>query len=266
MSKQNGVGISKYTQEKQRVFSSVLGMHLKIAKSIMSREGWVGKKYIYVDMHAGPGKYNGDNRLPIIGSPLRFLREVGNCVIPHHAYFIEKRQENINRLKIYSQEYGADGNIEIFMGDSAEILPKISLSEKLRDFGLVYCDPTGSPPPLDALVEISKRKQWERIDFLIFIAPAIYKRVLKHSKTHLDKPIHSYLRAINKRTWIVREPMGPQQFTFLLGSNWRGFPVWEAGGFHDITSGTGRDILRTISLTKEEKKLFDGIDLITRLQ
>lgn len=93
MSKQNGVGISKYTQEKQRVFSSVLGMHLKIAKSIMSREGWVGKKYIYVDMHAGPGKYNGDNRLPIIGSHPHFTCTYNSC-----TYFIH--YSSLNEFKV----------------------------------------------------------------------------------------------------------------------------------------------------------------------
>ncbi|NVM56702.1 MAG: hypothetical protein HWN51_01085, partial [Desulfobacterales bacterium] len=107
------------------------------------------------------------------------------------------------------------------------------------------------------------RKEYGQIDFIMFISARNYKRELKAEQCSLSEFLFEKLARIQKRQWIVTEPIGKQQFTFLIGTNWVEFPAWKGKGFHRANTAEGRETLARICFTREERERMSVFESLT---
>ncbi len=266
----NGVGVSKYTEEKQSQFRAMLRVQLRIIKSIIHRHpGWAYPKMLYVDTNSGSGRYSFDG-VNIEGSPLIFLEEVEKRRLDFEAYFLEKdpaictdleKNIGVERLKKYE--------ITILRGDNTLTLPEIR--PKKNQFGLVYSDPNASCPSFRALHEWFCQVNASRIDWLAYIAMAGLKRNESRkcaaSCDFYSGDIFDCFKRIGKKYLSVRviEPGGGWQWLFvwacndsILNDKFRGF------GFK--SRGEARAYLKDISQTQQKKSLIEATRNISDIQ
>ena len=62
------------------------------------------------------------------------------------------------------------------------------------------------------------------------------------------------LAGIGKSRLLIREPCTHHQWTFVLATDWKGFPEWKAIEFHVSTSPQGAAILERLDLSDREMK------------
>lgn len=60
------------------------------------------------------------------------------------------------------------------------------------------------------------------------------------------------MERIGKKAWLIREPFGKHQWSFILGVNWEEFPEFKKIGFHKTSSTQGQNILNRINYTAKE--------------
>ena len=94
------------------------------------------------------------------------------------------------------------------------------------------------------------------MDFMMTYAATSHKRQIKAKACSATERLPGLLSKIKKKFWLIREPTGKHQWTFLIGTNWADFPRWNKKGFYGITTKRGQEIYRTIWMTKSE--LFDA--------
>ncbi|MBX7252429.1 MAG: hypothetical protein K1X50_10625, partial [Candidatus Promineofilum sp.] len=94
------------------------------------------------------------------------------------------------------------------------------------------------------------RPEYDRVDFLIYMSAANYKRDRRANGREylLDR------LARIKPHWCVQQPHDKHQKTFLLGSKWNGFGKWKHDlAFEPVTTERGRAYLNLINLTADER-------------
>jgi len=218
-------GYSDYTVYKQMHLQAILQTHLRVCEAVFRKNDWPHKIYHYFDLHAGPGLYRHNGRI-IKGSPMLFLdawMAVGlNC----RAVFFEIEDDRRTALQ--------------------------DAQRPRKKFGLIYADPSGSLPPFELLARFFEGKGYSTLDVLLYCSPTNLKRQLKASTCPVQKRLGDYLELIPKRHWIVREPYGPHQWTFLIGTNWTDFPTFERLGFYRWDSARGKEIFDQLNFTREE--------------
>ena len=239
MSPKNGHGCSESTRTKQSNFREFINMHLKISKSVM-RVPWADNDYHYFDITAGPGA---DDHGP--ASPLIFLQEAFVLDVPYRAVFIEQHFESYKELVSRTRHIK---NIEIRQGDHTEILPEYLYPATDKKFiGLLYADPNGMAP-FDLLELVGNTPAFRRLDFLVNVPANVYKRAKS------EKRVADLIAPIKKKHWLIREPISGWQWTMLFGTQMDKprFPELKSIGFHHLDSPEGLEILKRLSLTKEE--------------
>lgn len=238
----NDLGESDTTPEKLDVFRGLISMHLRIC----SRKPAFGT-YQYIDMNAGPGR---SPRYGVSGSPLIFLEEVR--AVPHLRYqalFIELDPGRVLELQ---KAVGVYPGIRICHGSHCEALPAAVNRMREHATGVVYHDPKGIPS-FEILAEVSRARQMRRMDFVLTFGATGIKRTNGRAQK-FEQPYQTLidsLSAIAKDTWLIREPMGRQQWTFLIGTNWPEFPVWGQGKFHDIKGPGGQHVIQKLTYQAE---------------
>jgi len=249
------LGVSDYTVYKQRHLGAVLNAHLRICSAILRRATWAHEEYHYFDLHAGPGRYT-HNGLNLAGSPLIFLDNLKTMGVRCHAVFFEiddsLRTELVRNIRPYLDLPGLSVSIN---GDHEQFLPCYfgpPQKRPKRIFGLVYADPTGKAPPFGLLSRMFRQKRFSTLDLLLYFSATNLKRQLKAPGCQFNSRLKEVLMVIDKRHWIVREPYGRHQWTFLIGTNWTDFPVFERLGFHRWDSDEGQRILDILNYTNEE--------------
>jgi three-Cys-motif partner protein len=258
----NGLGASEYTRYKQEHLNHILRTHVKICSKIISRSNWAQEAYHYFDLNAGPGTYVHDGEL-IKGSPLVFLEEQKAFDIKCHAVFFEIDDSNRTNLVQNVAKYtGKPGLSLAFHGNHEKFLPcyfPSPVQKRVRKvYGLVYSDPTGSSPPFELLQRMFSRKCYSTLDVLLYFSATNHKRQLMAPACPLSNRLDAVLRSIQKKYWIVREPYGRHQWTFLIGTNWTDFPVFEGLGFHRLDSPEGKRILAKLNYTNLEMKTYEN--------
>lgn len=248
----NGVGFSDSTEVKQKDFEVIVKTHVKAAcMGIINKNKWSDNPYMYFDMNAGPGFYNG-----ISGSPIIFLDEAAkynNTLF--NVFLFESNELNCNELKknISDRQYPENINIKILNSDSClDILNHVP-SSGYPKYGLIYSDPTGQVPPFDTLAQISNIHQCKQIDIVVNFAAATIKRLRGSKLCSESQTLKDHLSAINKQYWMVREPCSKHQWSFVIGSNWRDFPAFKKQAFYGIESRRGTSILNYLNYSKKEK-------------
>lgn len=237
-------GRSQHTKTKQDHFYSVLEVHIKIAKHVQERhKSWIDKEYFYADICAGDGGNDIADGSPVIFT--RLQKEYGlNC----KPYFIDHNPLTMGKLS-----RKVDNKDAKWICDGHEnVLPKIAPSSNM--IGLLYFDPNGDPsndyPNL--LSDFYLNKFTSRIDCLLYFSATTIKRVLKAPGTKRDWDLMEDIRRISKDHWLIREPCGKSQWSFLLGTNWPDFPKFKKIGFHRLSSPEGQNTLKRLNYTSKE--------------
>lgn len=251
----NGVGYGEHTEQKQIDFEAIVSFHIDVtqrAQANWRERGWEADHdtYWYYDINAGAGY----DPTGIEGSPLVFLRQAQKRRIQYRAFLIEIEPENCESLRYH---IGSNSEVKIECGNHNGILPQFFGYGPAR-FGMLYCDPTGTTPPFELLGRMSKYNLYKRLDFLFYLHATNIKRIRRSPFTGENRNLADFLKCIDKKDWIVREPHGKEQYTFLLGSNWVDFPDWKARGFHKMRSPEGKEILDRITYTPEEIAAKNG--------
>jgi hypothetical protein len=254
MPKVNGLGYGEFTPLKQEHFEKMLALHLAVTKSAQQNwkdRGWPADTdaYWYFDLNAGAG--HDPNGLK--GSPLIFLEQAQQQGIQYQAVMIERERVNYEQLcsKIN------DPNVKIEYGDHGQALPRYFV-QGLQRFGLVYADPSGDKPPFDLLADMSRQPIYRRLDICIYVHATNRKRERRAPAAKDTRSLLDLMATIDKSNWIVREPFGGEQWSFLIGSNWKGIPDWAKLGFHHWKSARGKEILDILTYTPGERALVNG--------
>jgi len=248
-----GVGFSEHTKEKYRVLSGITGMHLKMTKGIIHRWRGIDPYYYYVDLNAGPGRYSNGNGYIYEGSPVLFRKVARIEDINYRAFYIEIQEAHCNHLREVLGECPEGSYEKVICGDNTKETTGLLDNSREKKYGLIFSDPTGSVPPFDMLAKLSKLPEYRCIDFMIYLTAASYKRILKASHCDLEYSIIEQLSRIRKSNWVIREPVGKHQFTFLIGSNWKKFPGWKNQRLYRLDSSEGQECMKKINYTKAEQ-------------
>lgn len=245
-----GVGCSESSLKKQSDFRHIIGEHLAIVRKIFWRHAWASTNYLYFDMNAGPGKTEtyGD------GSPLIFLQEAHKRDIRYEAAFFEKEPE-FRTLLDQNIKNMTNRNGWTIMGPHEEMEPDFfrawhdlyEAMERKKWFGMLYHDPNGFPS-FDILKRFAASECFQFVDIMTHISGTTIKRCKEQGKGRLSE----HLFGINKKHWLIREPVGTWQWSFLVGTNWKDFPKFVDLRFQPLDSAAGMRIFNKLDLTAKE--------------
>lgn len=260
-------GYSDNTPLKQQHLADIAGAHWNIvAKILRKNHDWASQCYLCIDLNAGPGLYHTGEE----GSPLVFGKTAQVRRLPTNILCIEKVAETYARLKQvcdahYTPVTGLSprynlgyplGELQIYHGDSFLVLPDIvnayrQVAKKI--YGMAYSDPNGhlreQIPGLKVLAQA-----FPRLDLVCHASATIVKRCFASPRhAQYDQRLSDLVMSIGKRYWLVREPFGPQGWTFLIGTNWTDFPEFKKLHIYDVRSQEGLDILDTLSYSSRER-------------
>lgn len=261
------VGVSEATADKQAHFTGLVHMHMDIVQGLLKKQDWMAPWYQYLDLHAGSGRYPYQGRL-LDGSPLLVVERARVRALPFRGDLIEKDLQSWQQLTHYLAEVCGPpthqttkpetasfalerGEIRAFQGDHHAYVPQIlaGLQRQVNRpdtlYGLIYADPNGGAPPWDLLEQCANLLT--RCDVLLYVSATGVKRARQPGEQSLEE----HVQAIDKKHWLIREPEGKQQWTFLLGTNWTDFPAWTQRRFYGIQARIGQSILHRLSMNRE---------------
>jgi len=252
----DGQGYSDNTPQKQEFLETIVSTHLNIVQRIIPKYSSNYNFYQWIDLNSGCG-INPN----CIGSPFVFLNAVRNRKMAWIAHFIDINNHLCKELyqNIFINYLDIIGQCITHNGDNAvigkQIIQDIPSCGK-QVYGMIYSDENGEVN-FDALAEISKLNNAHKIDFLIHIGATALKRVNGVYKNRYK--LTDGMKLIKKKHWLVREPYGKNQWTFLLGTNWDSFPEFKSRGFFNSNSKEGIEILTRLNYTQSE--LNSGLTL-----
>jgi hypothetical protein len=236
---------SEYTGTKQEDFHRILSLHTAIVKKVWNKYRWRPASYLYLDLYAGPGQYNDEHyRGP--GSPLIAIEVFRRARIGYRCHLFNNDEAECSTLRA---SLNGAGLTSIHCGDNRITLPGLEGNNNI--LGLAYLDPNNVLPDFDMADHV--QDNFKRLDILFYFGAAFDKRV----RTALNRPIgegYSLLermRRIKKDKWLVKEPGGKQQYTFMLATN-ADIGDWKKVGWYDIDNAAGWEILNRLNYTNME--------------
>lgn len=252
----SNIGIGRETPIKQEHFRGIVKIIANAAKSILNQP-WSAKRYdpwfrMY-DIYCGSGQYKNDDGELIVGSPLVALDVVRSIGIPYQAVFIDKVQDNTDKL---AKLVGKDSFVKIECGENDYVLPNYFVTRK-PCYGYVYVDPNNIDIPLHLLTRMFSYSTFERVDLIINISATALKRAANSSMTKyygqtFDKMLDELKRY--KPYMVIREPHGRDQWTFIVASNWKNLPEWTKQGFVNLTTAKGIEIFEKLVYTNQQRR------------
>lgn len=238
-------GMSDYTEIKQRVFEVAVRAHMGSVKSIVRRYRTYAR-YLYVDLNAGPGF----DRSGKEGSPAIVLRVAAELELPIDAWLCERDPAELLRLRA---RFGNLEGVRILDGDHHETFERIVAAYRRMNavYGLVYADSNGDLLPVEPLAGLTCGSL-SHVDILAHInANGGYKRT-RH--LHADRYLADDLDRLGKKYLWVRREEEAWQWTFVIASNWAGFPRFGAQGIVPVESESGGAILDRINFSRNERR------------
>jgi len=243
----NGVGYSEHTPEKIEHLQAILSMHIAITAAVRQRRRyWQQTRYHYIDATAGTGYCPDPKHCDLKGSPLVFL-DVVDDRLPFRADFIERCAENLQTL---TDHIGGLPHVHPHGGEYERVVPEL-LRTVHEPLGLMFVDPSGELPDFHTLQLVARKRKY--LEILCYLSAANVKRVrCSTQEKQSQRQLIDHLTSIDKRYWLVREPVGKHQWTFILGSNSDLFKNYKRIGFYRADSKRGREILAHINYTRKE--------------
>ncbi|MFC1959830.1 hypothetical protein ACFLYO_03880 [Chloroflexota bacterium] len=248
---QDGMGYSEFTNKKHEDFQTLLAVQMKVVKNIFNKYAYLENCYLYFDINPGDGSETGKS--PVIAVDL--LR---GLQLPYTAIFTEREQSNAKKL---SQHFGNDNNVIVEQGDHNTIIPRYIERPPACDskgttsyvYGSLYADPSGTEPPWELLQQFAN--QYPRIDLIVYLSATNYKRIRGEARTRgIQVPnLQDRIKDIAKKNWIIREPEGMHQWTFLIGTNWQSYPDYKRLGFVKLESKRGKAVFEKLVYTEREQ-------------
>jgi len=222
-------------------------MHAHMCKSMRLRHYW------YVDLNAGDG--NGCIQIA--------YDELKDTPLPWTIKGVEWGPQ-FRELK---GRLGWHPDIDLVHGDNNSIGRHWASMVTPMHRGLVLHDP-------NCKIELPLLQSFATtpLDVLIYYTATNNKRVWSEYKKQQADPTRALTRRLHKpgmlvediinanikQHWVIREPRGNGQWTFLFGSNWEKLSSfsWKRQGFYPLTSPEGRAIFAYINApaNKERKE------------
>jgi three-Cys-motif partner protein len=241
----NGQGQSSMTIKKEQELGALLDLEAKLLTTILAKHPYLPQCFYYVDANAGSGT---NELVGCDGSPIVFLKTIGNFGLPYQAHFVEINALNvaglwtrITEMNLYSP------NMKIHHANNAEAVPKIVSRFPNNAYGVIYFDSNGIGD-LDLIKTVAVLPTSSKLDVLLRFSGTSLKRNPQRGK------LTEHLAEIAKRYWLVQEPEASDddQWTFLLGTNWPDWPSWGSHRFFDTRTARGKAILEVLTYTKKE--------------
>lgn len=258
----NGIGYGEWTRLKNDHFTELIKVHTRICKKISLKHTFASPSYQYIDFNAGTGYHPEEEYPTAIPTTMHYLNEVG---MNGHFHLIEMEKDNCNEL---NELWGANPDVNIYCGDHNKMYEKVLESipfqrgdkkndiDSMLSYGLLYYDPSefgsgGDWHSMRTIGACSRAPQMSRIDILIYVSANMLKRV-KHLIGGYN--LTYWLNSINKEYWIIRKPEGKEQWTFLLGTNWKSYPDFRHIGFHRKDSKEGKSYMEVLTYSEKARK------------
>lgn len=270
----DGVGRSEHTKAKQESIRTIMDVHTRIVKKILSKpktRSYADLSYLYLDMNSGPGNYEDIN-----GSPLVFLNTALENKINFTAILSEINSKHCKKL---SQNLGCDKN-ESYLNMICSMLPdsnvfgykigpdslvvvcnenNVNTLESVKTlytkhynrkpYGMVYVDPNNHEARFKELSSFFSHPSFRQLDVMFHISGTTIKRLL--SKNVTDR-LSDSISGINKKFWLIKKPETAWDWTFLLGTNWVDFPEFDSIDFVSVDSAKGQFYLDQVNNTRKE--------------
>ncbi|VAW40122.1 hypothetical protein MNBD_CHLOROFLEXI01-4366 [hydrothermal vent metagenome] len=256
MPKEDGVGYGEFTARKIDHLKKIIAMHLAVTSAVIlkyHKPYRYRKLYKYVDLTSGKG-FSPDGKIP--GSPLVFLRNAESKLqIPYRADFIEEVEKNIIELQSNVADEIAKNNwnnpdIHFHLGKYQALAKSLFGQRDLKEFGLIFVDPSGNAPDFDALKQICTLRP--KMEILIYVSTTSIKRIYQHT----NKLLSDYMQDIGKKYWLVRKPINWDQYkwTFLMGSNSDIFKDYKKIDFLRLDSSEAQAFFPKLNLSEKQRQ------------
>ncbi len=246
------------TPLKHSHYREIIKFHLSICSVLKRKRPWT--QYLYVDLNSGPGYYEKINE-PC--SPIIFLSESNqHQILEPQSHFVEINPAVFKELQntlFDLRNSHTNTNFQLYHMDNLMFSELFCRKYSRRPFmGLVFADPMGAgKSEFESLQQFSQTFPY--VDLLIHLQGASIKRASHCPITseHGNLSLPDYLSLINKKKFLIRRPYDKHQFTFLLATNWMGFPEFKKIGMYDITSPEGKEIFNSIAFTQKERETYE---------
>jgi hypothetical protein len=247
--------IGKWTRQKEQDFAGLVGgIHVPVCAAIHGRLGRAGDPpYVFIDLHAGPGRLRDDTGATFPGSPVIAADALASSGIPHETWHFERDPGVAAELSaaldpcVYPDSSVCNVDFENGIAAWLQMAPP----HRYRN-GLVFADPIGldgstGPVPVEVFNAVAQHSP--RVDLLAYVAANNH-----YKRSGQGLRIADDISAVRKRKVLVREPDGAEQYTFILWTNWDRVPEWHKSGFYDLASARGQEILSELNFTTRERK------------
>lgn len=227
------------TEFKERGLQAAFSINLKVFNGLNARynNAW---NYFHFDLNCGSGV---NESVGCIGSPLAFLNAAKELQCEsYYAGFCDIESSHLSSL-LKNKEISSNERCFCFHGDNKsliESIPNIVMAKEKPShaMGMILSDPNGSKIPLDALSWISN--ECPKIDFCLNWNSTQFKR--DRGAFGEERPeLQDAINMLNKKHWLIREPMGRWQWTLLIGRNIK-IGDHHALGFYNLDSKKGQMI------------------------
>jgi hypothetical protein len=267
--------VSDYTELKLQHFAAIIDTEMFCLSRIVKKHDWADDLAWYVDLNGGPGYYAA---LDLCGSPVLAVRAAQRHSLRLAAYLCERERQTHDLLVAALQRQGGMalrgshpyGGHQLsspddlvmahtFPMDHQDVTASLLYQHRAwwnafpkgatrQRFGAVSWDGNGTMLPLVVLQGFAALMPF--MDLISYIAPTNVKRRLGSKADPWPHTLEACVAMIGKKEWIVREPEGAHQWTFLIGTNWKDYPEFERIGFHNIKSPRGEEIFQMLCRTK----------------
>lgn len=251
-SSRGGQGQSWATEHKEVGLRASFLINLRICKVVRERSRF-RQAYHHFDLHAGSGW---NEKVGVMGSPMAFYDALEGSGHPQAvAHFVERDKGRACQLeeRLLCSPY-ADWHVHC--EDNAKFCPRIPDIIRGRGenpryaMGTILIDPNGpTDTPYDEVAEVLR--QCPRLD-VIYNFPGTGNKRLANGH---DRKIwvNDIPDLFHKKFWLIREQIGDQQFSLLIGRNYetRDYPGL---GFYHMGSARGQRVVTTLDTTRREQR------------
>jgi len=234
----------KHTSFKQLFFSKFIEHHINVINNVESRF----KPYLYIDPFGGPGHISCKDGYD---GPVSSVR-VGQLMIQYNMNYnivvAEKNLTSAEKLKDALGQYCSNFTIK---SDAMETIP----SHDNYRFGMMYLDPPMTKDSFSLVEELMVQTSlmMPRLDLLLYIGANWIKRFRGNSNVEFSTFLEDFTNKVNKEFWVIKQQVGGNQYTFLAGTNYKGWAEWGKEYFYSTDDIRGKKIMFRLNYSEPER-------------